>query len=255
MSETWQPATFKGKRVLAAVTQQGEINANEGRVRIRYSPKAGATIYRAGLTGVTLLDEPTQALDSGTTADTKSPKSTKGNKRPSSGFGSAGSRTKAQAAMAAEAALALIKSQPEGTTIGYTDGGAKGNPGPAGSGVVLELPDGRRVEASQSLGHGTNNIAELSAIGLALDLADKADLPKDAPIVLFTDSSYTHGVLVKNWKAKANTKLIMGLRERLSSRPGVTIEWVAGHVGTPGNEAADLLAGQGVLGITSLKWS
>jgi ribonuclease HI len=252
MSETWQPATFKGKRVLAAVTPQGEVSTNEGRVQIRYSPKAGATIYRAGLTGITLLDEPIQTLDAGTTADTKSPS---GNRRPSSGFGSAGSRTKAQAAMAAEAALALIKSQPEGTTIGYTDGGAKGNPGPAGSGVVLELPDGRRVEASQSLGHGTNNIAELSAIGLAQDLADQADLPKDAPIVLFTDSSYTHGVLVKNWKAKANTELIMGLRERLSSRPGVTIEWVAGHVGTPGNEAADLLAGQGVLGITSLKWS
>lgn len=252
MSETWQPATFKGKRVLAAVTQQGEVSTNEGRVRIRYSPKAGATIYRAGLTGITLLDEPIQTLDSGTTADTKSPS---GNRRPSSGFGSAGTRTKAQTAMAAEAARALIESQPEGTTIGYTDGGAKGNPGPAGSGVVLELPDGRRVEASRSLGHGTNNIAELSAIGLALDLADKADLPDDAPIVLFTDSSYTHGVLVKNWKAKANKELIMGLRERLSHRPGVTIEWVAGHVGTPGNEAADLLAGQGVLGITNLKWS
>lgn len=252
MSEAWQPATFKGKRVLAAVTQQGEMSPNEGRVRVRYSPKDGATIYRAGLKGVSLLDEPIQTLDSGTTANTASPS---GKRRAASGFGSAGSRTKAQAAMAAEAALALIKSQPEGTTIGYTDGGAKGNPGPAGSGVVLELPDGRRAEASQSLGHGTNNIAELSAIGLALDLADQADLPKDAPIVLFTDSSYTHGVLVKNWKAKANKDLILDLRKRLSERQGVTIQWVAGHVGTPGNEAADQLAGQGVLGVTKVAWS
>ena len=252
MSEGWQPATFKGKRVLAAVTQQGILREDEGRVPIRYSPKSGAKTYRAGATGVSLLDEPLQILDAGEPANNTD----SSEKKPTSrGFGSAGSRTKAQSAMAAEAARALIESQPVGTTIGYTDGGAKGNPGPAGSGAVLELPDGRRAEASKSLGHGTNNIAELAAIGVALDLADQAELPKDAPIVLFTDSSYTHGVLVKNWKAKANRALILELRERLSKRTGVTIEWVAGHVGTPGNEAADRLAGQGVLGITNIEWS
>ena len=121
----------------------------------------------------------------------------------------------------------------------YTDGACKGNPGPAGSGAYLKLPDGRVAEASLALGKATNNIAELKAIDLALGLLTKAKVPMDTEVALFTDSSYSNGVLTRGWKAKANQALIQGIKEALAKRPQVTIYWIAGHVGVDGNERAD----------------
>jgi ribonuclease HI len=55
--------------------------------------------------------------------------------------------------------------------IAYVDGGSRGNPGPAGIGVVVEHPTGRRVEISQSIGARDNNYAEYAALLVALDYA------------------------------------------------------------------------------------
>jgi len=56
--------------------------------------------------------------------------------------------------------------------ISYTDGGARGNPGPAGIGVVLQNKDGDVVgEWSEFLGVATNNQAEYRALLLALKQA------------------------------------------------------------------------------------
>jgi ribonuclease HI len=53
-----------------------------------------------------------------------------------------------------------------------TDGGARGNPGPAGIGVVLEGPDGEVVaELAKGIGHATNNVAEYRALLEGLSLA------------------------------------------------------------------------------------
>ncbi|MCB9686538.1 MAG: reverse transcriptase-like protein [Alphaproteobacteria bacterium] len=134
------------------------------------------------------------------------------------------------------------------TTRCFTDGACKGNPGPAGSGAVVELPDGRRAEAARALGRATNNVAELTAIGMAIDLLEAAEITPISPVVIFTDSSYAEGVLKKGWKAKANTELILELRQRLRGRSGTRLEWVAGHVGVAGNERADQLANAGVAG-------
>ena len=52
----------------------------------------------------------------------------------------------------------------------YIDGGARGNPGPAGWGVVVQGPDGRTLaELSGALPHATNNVAEYSGLLAALD--------------------------------------------------------------------------------------
>lgn len=55
----------------------------------------------------------------------------------------------------------------------YSDGGARGNPGPAAAGVVLYAPDRKRVLAtiSQRLGQATNNQAEYEAVALGLEKA------------------------------------------------------------------------------------
>ena len=53
--------------------------------------------------------------------------------------------------------------------ICYTDGGARGNPGPAGAGAVVAKADGTVIaELSQFLGNATNNFAEYAAVLLAL---------------------------------------------------------------------------------------
>lgn len=54
----------------------------------------------------------------------------------------------------------------------WSDGAARGNPGPAGGGAVLKTPDGQLLdEQSQYLGHTTNNVAEYRALLLGLERA------------------------------------------------------------------------------------
>jgi ribonuclease HI len=126
----------------------------------------------------------------------------------------------------------------------YTDGACSGNPGPAGSGAVI-MQNGTAIhEISESLGHATNNIAELTAIKLALEyLFDYASMP----ITLYTDSVYCIGSLTKNWKAKKNIELIGSIKDVLTAFTKLSIKHIKGHNGDPGNERADKLAVKGSL--------
>ncbi|HTE90386.1 MAG TPA: ribonuclease HI family protein [Terriglobales bacterium] len=61
---------------------------------------------------------------------------------------------------------------PEHYLIAYSDGGARGNPGPAGYGVVIKDETGKKIaELSQYLGHQTNNFAEYQGLIAALEYA------------------------------------------------------------------------------------
>jgi ribonuclease HI len=54
--------------------------------------------------------------------------------------------------------------------LAHVDGGARGNPGPAGYGVVIEDHQGKPIaEFSRYLGHRTNNFAEYSGLIAALN--------------------------------------------------------------------------------------
>ena len=56
--------------------------------------------------------------------------------------------------------------------LAHVDGGARGNPGPAGFGVTIEDQHGKRIaEFSRYLGHHTNNFAEYSGLVAALNYA------------------------------------------------------------------------------------
>ena len=56
--------------------------------------------------------------------------------------------------------------------LAYIDGGARGNPGPAGFGVRIENPDGTLIaEFSESIGIATNNVAEYRGLLAALEWA------------------------------------------------------------------------------------
>lgn len=123
----------------------------------------------------------------------------------------------------------------------WTDGACTGNPGPMGIGMVV-LAGSERLERGEFLGTGTNNIAELTAVDRGLDLAETLRPGLPGKISVYTDSSYTIGVLSRNWKAKANQALIARMRKRLVGLGNVSFVKVAGHAGVPLNERCDELA-------------
>lgn len=119
----------------------------------------------------------------------------------------------------------------------YTDGACSGNPGLCGIGIVMKY--GRKVkEFSQCLGHGTNNIAELTAVLKALEMVKKPQLK----VVIYTDSQYALGVLTLGWKARENRDLIRQILEEMKRFSDLRIVKVEGHADVPLNERADELA-------------
>jgi probable phosphoglycerate mutase len=70
------------------------------------------------------------------------------------------------------AAQAQKSPAPEGWIVANVDGGARGNPGPAGFGVYIRDAQGKSIaQLSEYLGHRTNNFAEYSALLAALEYA------------------------------------------------------------------------------------
>jgi ribonuclease HI len=83
----------------------------------------------------------------------------------------------------------------------YTDGGARGNPGPSGAGVVIQ--DGAKTyEYKKYLGERqTNNFAEYEAVALALTEAKKKKL-SGRSLEIRMDSQLVVEQLSGNWKIK-----------------------------------------------------
>lgn len=171
------------------------------------------------------------------------------------GFGSANNRTKRQAALAKQEAEKLIASFDENAVIIFTDGACSGNPGPCGAGAVIKFPGENKRTAYAALGtRGTNNIGELYAVGMAMDMLLKRT--KDVhfkcdwgTIHILTDSKYSAGVLMHGWKATKNIQLIEQVKDKLAAvqlNYSVSIHWIAGHTDLQGNEMADCLANMGV---------
>lgn len=144
-------------------------------------------------------------------------------------------------------------SRKERPIIVFTDGAAKGNPGPGGYGVVIVTPDDRVRELGGGTPHTTNNRMELSGPIEALRFLQSTS----GPIAVHTDSTYViRGIREwiwawrrKGWKtAEGKDVLNRELWERLSqlvqSRGAKAIEWhyVRGHIGIPGNERVDEIA-------------
>ncbi len=119
----------------------------------------------------------------------------------------------------------------------YADGASRGNPGPAGAGAILR--SGRWIKyISRYLGETTNNVAELTAVLLALESIKD----RDREVVVYVDSKYVWGLLTQNWKPKKNKELVQKLRNVFSSFSHIDVRHVQGHSGVEGNEEADRLA-------------
>ena len=82
----------------------------------------------------------------------------------------------------------------------YTDGGARGNPGPAATGIVIKNEQGEILSAyGEYLGEQTNNFAEYSAIISALKKAKELGASE---LDCFLDSKLVVEQLNGKWKVK-----------------------------------------------------
>ena len=139
----------------------------------------------------------------------------------------------------------------------YTDGACSGNPGPGGWGALLQATRDGAVVKERELKGGeaetTNNRMELMAAISALEA-----LERPSTLTVVTDSAYVKGGItawLHGWKRngwRTSTRKPVkneDLWKRLDAaqaRHDVRWEWVKGHAGHPGNEAADRLANEGM---------
>jgi len=127
---------------------------------------------------------------------------------------------------------------PDNYLIAHVDGGARGNPGPAGYGVVIIDQSGHKVAAlHEYLGHQTNNYAEYSGLLAALEYA-LAHGPRALKVV--GDSE----LLVKQIRGeyKVKSPSLMELYQRAKQMIG-QLEWFSiQHTLRGGNQEADRLA-------------
>jgi ribonuclease HI len=129
----------------------------------------------------------------------------------------------------------------------YTDGAARGNPGPGGYGVVL-MSGPHRKELSEGFRKTTNNRMELLAVITALKALKKTG----SNVHIYTDSKYVSDAInlgwvfnweKKNFKKKKNIDLWKHFLE-LYRQHNVSISWVEGHANIKENERCDELAVQ-----------
>ncbi len=121
----------------------------------------------------------------------------------------------------------------------YTDGGARGNPGPAGIGYVLKLEDGELYEAGEYLGTATNNQAEYEALKRGLARAQEVGVHT---VAVYMDSELIVKQIggeyrVKNADLKPLYEAVCAL---ISSFEKVTFQ----HVPRAKNKRADQLVNE-----------
>ena len=127
----------------------------------------------------------------------------------------------------------------------YTDGAAKGNPGPGGYGVVL-IYGKHRLEKSGGYRFTTNNRMELMAVIVGLEALK---IP-ESKVVVYTDSKYIANTVEEGWlfkwestafKKKKNPDLWLRFL-KVYRQHSVRFVWIKGHSNIAENERCDRLA-------------
>ncbi|EKT4501714.1 ribonuclease HI [Flavobacterium psychrophilum] len=129
----------------------------------------------------------------------------------------------------------------------YTDGAAKGNPGPGGYGVVMELVGTAfKKEFYEGFRHTTNNRMELLAVIVGLEKLKNPNMK----VLVVSDSKYVVDSVEKKWVLGWEKK---GFKDRKNSdlwkrlliiyrKHRVDFKWIKGHNNHPQNERCDELA-------------
>jgi ribonuclease HI len=127
----------------------------------------------------------------------------------------------------------------------YTDGAAKGNPGPGGYGVVL-VSGRHRLEKSEGFRLTTNNRMELLAVITGLEALKQTG----SNVTVYTDSRYVADAVEKGWLFRWEAKSFRKIKNpdlwirflNIYRKHNVKFIWIKGHAGHPENELCDRLA-------------
>jgi ribonuclease HI len=228
MNSNWKRMRFKGNKVWMAVDGEDRPLLEKGKALIKYQLDQPHQ-YRVHPDSIRPLNDDPSAHAA------VSPPPPKKTGTPA--------RRRVAATTGVDESVDIRDALPQDAIFIYTDGACSGNPGPAGIGVVM-CYRGHRKEISRYIGVATNNIAELEAIKTGLESVKNRTLP----VVLFSDSSYSLGLLTKGWKAKQNQDLVHKVRQLVKEFKNLRFLKVKGHAGHPENERADRLAVAAVKG-------
>lgn len=137
----------------------------------------------------------------------------------------------------------------------YTDGASKGNPGPAGYGLILKYGKYEK-EYNKGFRRSTNNRMELLAVIVGLEMLTRPN----QNVTVYTDSKYVadpinkgwiYGWIKKDFKGKKNVDLWKRYL-KASKAHQVQFEWIKGHNNHYYNEKCDQLAVQAALEPTQI---
>lgn len=134
----------------------------------------------------------------------------------------------------------------EQSVIVYTDGGARGNPGPSGIGIHITDGEGKTLkEFSKFIGHQTNNFAEYEAVRIALEGLKKmyGTKTKTLSVAVRLDSELIQKQLTGKYQIKEETlwpQYIAIHNLLVSSFPQITFT----HIPRSQNSVADRLANE-----------
>jgi len=124
----------------------------------------------------------------------------------------------------------------------HCDGACRGNPGPAGAGIVLHDPQGRlRVRKGRYLGETTNNVAEYQALLLGLAEARKLEVKK---LRILADSELMVRQLTGRYRVKS-PHLLPLWQAALQALKDFDA-WVVAHVPREENRLADEAANRAI---------
>jgi ribonuclease HI len=124
----------------------------------------------------------------------------------------------------------------------HADGGARGNPGPAGIGIVLRDDDGAVIaEVARGIGRDTNNVAEYTALITGLELALERGVTH---LDVHLDSELVVQQVQGRWRIRNDRLRALAVRAR--ELLGRYEEARVSHVPRALNEGADALANQGM---------
>ncbi len=86
----------------------------------------------------------------------------------------------------------------------HTDGGARGNPGPAATGIVINFANQVLHQSGSYIGNTTNNVAEYTGVIHALNWisSNKSQLPPNSSLQFFLDSSLVVNQLNQKFKIR-----------------------------------------------------
>ena len=121
----------------------------------------------------------------------------------------------------------------------FTDGACKGNPGQMGIGIVIKKDNKIIKKISKQIGFGTNNIAEMTAIKIALE---NARLLNATDVQINSDSQLSVRFIKKEYKCKKThlMHILNGIFDLIGCFNSFSINWIKRQENTMADELANI---------------